>query len=237
MIKISQKTKVVTIVILAICILMGILIEQYSYVYQWEWVLIPWVRIIFHAVAAIVASMTLAWIGLPWATLAHDRMGDWISVIYFCSNIRRRGLLLKLRRINTNFFKYTQPFIGAILYIVYASDWEKYQAEYYQRNVQTGQLTVDIIFSIIGVIIWTIIFNSNMISGKYTLSPKECINDLKNDICCIEENKNLSPKQKKIFEKLIICMVLLIPIWIAFSVIVILWIIQTIVERGVWIWC
>lgn len=232
----NRKLKVVTVIVLLIFVLTGGLIEQYSYKYQWKWVFIPWVRIIFHAVAAITISMIVAWIGLAWAYIVCDRMGDWISMVYLLSGQRKKGVLKRLRRINIILFKYVQPFLGAILYITYSYNWERYQAKYYERNIQTVQLLIDIIFSIIGSIIWMIIFRTDMISDHnfYTFSPKEFIMELRSAIELIQKSPKLSQRQKKTALYIVIIVILLIPIWVAISTVVLIWFFLMLMQGGIW---
>ena len=127
--------------------------------YQWEWAHLPFVRIIFHAVAALAWAMLLTTICVPWVVFARESMGKWICIINRPMDSKKIKKRVRFwRRTNNQFFLLIQPFIGTILYIIYAYRWETWQAVEYERKVQTGQLATDIIFSVIGGIIWVWFF-------------------------------------------------------------------------------
>lgn len=229
----ENKKMVICTIILVIVIFTGTLIDQYSYVYQWHWVLIPWVRIIFHAVAAISISMILSWIALLWASIAREIMGAWVSIVSYPFPRKRKKIIRFWREGFTAIFRWIQPFLGSMLYIRYSYKWEYYQAEYYKRAVQATQLRVDIIFSIIGGILWIVIYHSMMIDKRYLASPKEAVNEFR-ELLLACEDEELPERVVRFLQKAIIILTMLVPIWVVLSGMLFSWVILKSMADGLW---
>lgn len=232
----KKRTTIATIILVAV-IIGGAFIEEYSYAYQWEWVLIPWVRMIFHAVAAVAISMVLSWVGMIWAVISRELMGAWISVICFPFVQKRNAIVRFCRKGFTVVFKWLQPFIGTMLYIKYSYDWEFYQAEYYERAVQMDQLRIDIIFAIIGGILWIVIYRSMMIDKNYLVSAGESIRFVRELIWTCEdacEEEGVPKKVSVRLQKAIIVLVVLIPVIVILFGVLFSWITLKTMSDGLW---
>lgn len=229
----NNKTEIIGTIALICIIIVFAIIYQLSDVYQWKWTLIPWVRIIFHAVAAISLSIVLSWIGYPWAIIARESMGAWISILSY-PFIKKRNKIVRVARLIIAYaFRLFQPFIGTLLYIRFSYDWENYQAQYYKRAIQTVQLRTDVICSVIGGILWIIIYYSKMIDNHYIYSPGDAVREVKNLLWTIEDEE-LPEKITEVLQKIVLIIASLIPIWIIIFGIICSWVVLRTMSYGLW---
>lgn len=103
-----------------------------------------------------------------------------------------------------------KPFTGTIIYILYAYYWEKYQADFYNREIQALQIKTDIIFAVLAAVLF-INFEGERIFYQYRISIRECLFLARIFIQeCEEEYK----------QKLLVLFFFLMPVWVTiFSVI------------------
>ena len=109
-----------------------------------EWLMHPAVlRLVLHALAAL-SGVCIAYFTAAWAMsfLTQKLMEPWFLIVTKRKkrNVKKLWLAIIACR----------PMISAAIYIAFAVGWETLQAEEFHRNVQMGQLTVDIIFALIG---------------------------------------------------------------------------------------
>lgn len=189
-------------------------IGQYVYNSSWTWIHIPLIRNIFHAVSAIVLAMLVNFVGMFWILIVRELLGIWITTIY--PLVQQKKVLKVARRKINKILIALQPFT-VVFYIIYAYNWENYQAEYYNRQFQTGQFVIDIVFSVIGAIIWVKHFKG-ILPKTYSLKPSDVVYFGNIIFCYIEDE--FSKKISRIIEKILIVIVLLIPIIIILLLIV-----------------
>lgn len=209
-IKRGKSFQIVTIVILMAIVLTGVLVEICSSKFQWE--VVPWVRITFHAVQATAVSMVLSSIALLFMQVAHDYIYKWLSVLHFMKGQKKnKKLFLVARDVNTKIFRYMQPFCGSVLYIMVAYNVSN-QAKYYGTEL----ITVDVIFAVIGAIMWILVFGDKMVSRKYSLSAKEYIMEFREEGDYIKSDSSKSNIRIYLELWIVLLKVLLTPIWLYF---------------------
>ncbi len=199
------KTEIVEAWIIILMVIFAI--GQMVYNSNWKWIHIPLVRIIFHAVSAIIITMLSNFLGMIWILITREMIGIWVNVIYLVKPVK---ILRVVRRKVNKILVALQPYLGAVLYVIYSYKWEVYQAQYYNREFQTVQFFVDMIFAIVGIVIWLRFFR-NILPKTYILKPSESRYFVTKALEYIEIE---FPTVSKILQMLFILVILLIPIWI-----------------------
>ncbi len=219
------------VTLLIIFLILGIALNECSWTYM------PFMRIIFHAVAAVILSMLLNFGGKFWAEMSRELMGIWVNIICLSFIPRSKKILRKIRKIVNLFFIIIHPFIGPCLYIIYSFEWESYQAVLYERSIQIEQLTTDIIFSILGGIIWARLFG-NWMKSYYHLGVRESkleVSYLLKDLQRHLKEEEYSDKVIEVLQTIILILILAIPVLIILSAILIGWTVMKSLSEG-WLW-
>ena len=140
-----------------------------------SWFFIPQIRLIAHAVAALVIATFFTTLFYSWMIVITELLGLWVIVI--TSPFKRIGRKVRmiLRKLIFICMGIIQPYMGAIIYIAHSYEWETMQAIEYNRAVQLDQFLVDIVFSMISGIIWRKIFNETLPFYWYEFSAKEIL--------------------------------------------------------------
>lgn len=198
------KTEIVEAWIIILMVIFAI--GQMVYNSNWKWIHIPLVRIIFHAVSAIIITWFSNFLVMIGILIAREMIGIWVNVIYLVKPVK---ILRVVRRKVNKILVVLQPYLGAVLYVIYSYKWEVYQAQYYNREFQTVQFFVDIIFAVVGIVLWLKFFR-NILPKNYILKPSES----RYFIAEILEYIEIEFPASRILQMLSILAILLIPIWI-----------------------
>ncbi len=179
------------------------------------WLMIPCVRLVLHAMSAFTLVLFYNMLGLGILYVARELFGIWAVAIGSLKGFRVTKFLRGVARL---VMWMLCPFTGTSSYIYHSYCWEKMQAVQFNRAIQMDQLTVDIIFSIIGCIFWIIYFNQ-WSTVKYGMSINRAKYFISDGLYRIEEivifeNERIDDKVNQILQMLYSILILTIPIWV-----------------------
>ena len=140
-----------------------------------SWLYIPQVRLIAHAVAALVVATFFTSVMYWWMVVITEILGIWISVV--TSPFKRNGRKVRklLRKGVYVCMACLQPYMGTIIYIAHSYEWEIFQAAEFNRQVQLDQFLVDVIFAIMSAVIWKKFFAETLPFEWYEFTAKEIV--------------------------------------------------------------
>lgn len=179
------------------------------------WLMIPCVRLVLHAISAFTLVLFYNMLGLSILCVVRELFGIWAVAIGCLKGFRVTKVLRKAASLVMCMIC---PFTGTISYIYHSYYWENLQAIEFSRAIQLDQLTVDIVFSIIGCIVWIIYFNQ-WAKIKYGISVNHARHLINEALIYIEEtvifesNERLDDKVNRIMQYAYIILILTIPIW------------------------
>lgn len=183
-----------------------------------KWLWIPCVRLVLHAVAAVVTVLCFNMINLYIMFTVREILGAWVALIGHLGIIKRKNTL-RLRKFVMKITYLLHPISGTMLYIIKAYDWELYQANLFERTIQTDQLAVDIIFAVLAYILWIVYFKS-FAQKPYALSVGDAILLIKAILekielmVIFENNDKLDDKVNYFIQKLFLIIAIITPIWL-----------------------
>lgn len=209
-----------------------------------SWMYMPGIRLIAHAAAAIVMTNCLMYMVFP-----IMRVFQWLLEFWLCLYLKQKELCIKSRKRLARTFGIFKPIIGAGMYIIYACFWEIYQAEIQGRGIQTDQVTIDVLFSVLTAI-FLIIFYRREITRIYIKNKKVIIEKFQYNLICLEaileygelkgvneQNYNIkreyhqNSKLTDFMMRMILIFVALIPIWVSLEFVFIANLYVTLVMR------
>lgn len=120
---------------------------------------IPAVTFLVHAGRAVSVIMALSYVAQKWLNFNQMLFGSFTGMLRVCTSSSKEKSIKKMRFVLKIIFGLIKPMPAPIFFIAYCFSHQK----------RIGVIEIDVIFAILGTVIWTFINRRNLVS-KYNAS-------------------------------------------------------------------